>query len=944
MSAESQAEEIFLRVVELDAEERERLLEELSPSQEVRQQVEQLIAWDARVPERFLSGDEREPAEIQRDSQIGPYRVLERLGEGGMGTVFAAQQSFPERNVALKVLRAGRVSESAIRRFRHEIDILGRLQHIGIARIYDAGTIDSTEPGSAGGEVPYFTMELVRGVPLVRYAREQALALPERLELFARVCEAVHYAHQRGVIHRDLKTDNVLVTAEESTAQSETDSYRNRVVGQPKVLDFGIARVIDPELGGGTRHTLDGTLLGTLSSMSPEQVSGASDLVDVRSDVYSLGVLLYELICGRAPIALDGLTVPQAIQRILESVPVGPGEIDPALRGDPTTIALKALEKDPERRYQTAFDLASDLRCYLRGEPIEARADSRLYLLRRSLKRHRLMVGAATFIALLVGAFALWSAKQARVSAALAKSESEARELADADFQRALTAVDLLTDLGTTRLDGIPQAEPARRELLRAALEFHRGLLEAHPSKSDLLDRQAVSRYRVAQLERELGLLEAARESVDLAIDEFESAEADEASEDNYAKLGIVSSLTLQGNLLYESGDLEGAEEVLSSAVDLASELLESTEASVEDRGDIVRHCAAAYRHLSNCLGKMGRVEESLEVLLTALDIVELELERDPSPYVKEELVGLLQQICVQRLSRNHAEDAEPEFVRAIELAEELVDLMPTNTKRLHDLAATRNNYSMALDRWGRLPEARIQVDAAIAIGEKLVAEHPDVEGPRKNLFVAYNNRANMKADESDLEGAESDLANAETHLKSLLATHSTPDRVGKLAILENNRAALLIRLARLADAVATLESSIENAERALVHLPGSTELLAIKRFGLANLGLCHVKLGDHRSAASAASKVTADHGNYISLQEVAAVLSVWEVAIPLLEEDESLDDAERDVLFEDYFRSATDYLLAARRGGFTNLSVLEQTGWDVLLTYPPFEEALTGE
>ena len=213
-------------------------------------------------------------AKLRRPETIGNYRILGILGEGGMGTVYEAEQDQPHRKVALKVIRPDFVIPELIRRFSRESEVLGRLQHPGIAQIYEAGTSEGPR-----GPQPFFAMELVKGQPLTEYASARSLTLTQRLELFALVCDAVHYAHQKGVIHRDLKPANILVDA----------------AGQPKILDFGVARLTDADVQA-TRQTSVGEVIGTLQYMSPEQVNADPGDIDIRSDVYSLGVILYELL------------------------------------------------------------------------------------------------------------------------------------------------------------------------------------------------------------------------------------------------------------------------------------------------------------------------------------------------------------------------------------------------------------------------------------------------------------------------------------------------------------------------------------------------------------------------------------------------------------------------------------------------------------------------
>lgn len=325
---------------------------------------------------------------------IGHYKILRLLGQGGMGAVYEAEQENPHRRVALKVIKPGLTTTELLRRFEREAEALGRLHHAGIAQIYEAGTADTGQ-----GPQPYYAMELLDGRPLLRYATEEQINTRQRLELLAKVSDAVHHAHQRGIIHRDLKPGNILV--------DET--------GQPKVLDFGVARLTDTD-SQATRQTDLGQLVGTLAYMSPEQVTADPFDLDVRSDVYALGVILYELLAGRRPYDVNRKLLHEAVQVILEEEPTPLSAVHRTFRGDIETIVSKALEKDKARRYASASDLASDIRRYLHDEPIVARPASTLYQVGKFARRHRALVTGAlvVVIALAIGAVAsTWQAVRA---------------------------------------------------------------------------------------------------------------------------------------------------------------------------------------------------------------------------------------------------------------------------------------------------------------------------------------------------------------------------------------------------------------------------------------------------------------------------------------------------------------------------------------------------
>ncbi len=366
------------------------------------------IGWTGE-PERALPAD------------IGRYRILHMLGEGGMGVVYEAEQENPRRAVALKLIKIGFATAELRRRFEQESSVLGRLHHPGIAQIYEAGVADT-----GFGPQPFFAMELVRGQPLREYADSHRLNVRQRLELLVKVCEAIDHAHQRGIIHRDLKPGNIFVE----------DS------GQPKILDFGVARATDSDAQA-TRHTNLGQLVGTLAYMSPEQALADSTELDERSDVYALGVVCYELLAGRLPYRA-GPNLNDAVRAIREEDPLPLSSIDRTCRGDIETIVNKALEKDKARRYLSAAELAADIQRYLADQPILARPVSTAYQLQKFAKRHKAFVGgvAAIFVVLSLGIMAsLWQAAVARQERNRALAE---KQRADTEAETAKAVNDFL--------------------------------------------------------------------------------------------------------------------------------------------------------------------------------------------------------------------------------------------------------------------------------------------------------------------------------------------------------------------------------------------------------------------------------------------------------------------------------------------------------------------
>lgn len=461
--------ELFLVALEQGPARRSALLNEWRESYpELYPELVALLAHDDATSGRFLNtpllglpraGDE---ASLVGRS-IGPYRIEEHLATGGMGSVYRAVRVDPYRQaVAIKLIRPDLLAGPAARRFLQERQVLASLNHPHIARLLDGGT---TEEGW-----PYLVMEHIAGRPITRYCEEKRLSVRQRLELFRLVCLAVHHAHQRLVIHRDLKPSNVLVTE----------------AGEPKVLDFGLARALAPEGESAAPDTRAGQLLGTPAYMSPEQADAGAAGHDIRTDVYALGVIGYELLAGRLPYDVSGRPLLQQLEMVRLQEPVPLSRVNPACRGDVATIFARALEKEPDRRYPSAAELAGDVERCLRHEPIQARPPRLAYLVGKFVRRHRALVTGtlAALLALVVGVVATGLAlRQAR-------AERDAKE-------------ELLVQSHVH----LARLQTQRGEWTEALANYDRALAGGHPEEARLrLERAKVLGvlHRVAEADQEL--------------------------------------------------------------------------------------------------------------------------------------------------------------------------------------------------------------------------------------------------------------------------------------------------------------------------------------------------------------------------------------------------------------------------------------------------------
>lgn len=510
-------------------------------------------------------GDEPLPA------SIGNYTPIRILGEGGMGIVYEAQQRDTNRRVALKVIRTRSVQDKVRKRFQREAQILAKLNHPGIATIYESGTADDNR-------TPFVAMELIDGVPIHHYSRDTPLSIEQRVALLIQVSRAVAYAHSIGIVHRDLKPGNILVTN----------------LGEPKVLDFGIA--MDMQLDERTMITQTGQLLGTLQYMAPEQVDRTSNESSTRTDVYALGLIAYEVLTGTSVYAGRDSSMYELVRSIRDDEPATLGAHDRALRGDLDTIIAKALARETQRRYADACALADDLDRYLANKPIFARPPSTWYQLRKFSQRNPLLVGSVASIMLVLVVAIILIANSLRIAndeRAIAKQEQHAQELTalfvtedlfaagdpndngDAEISL-LDAMRLASDRIPVRFEGAPAAEAAisakmgeqfrlMNDYEKAEFQLTRSL-ELSKELPDLSPDVLAYRYiNLIDLYTDIDDLEA-------ALDLVAELNAYIDTTDNFPPESQIDALVQQASIYYYQRDLESAASVFQRAVQIGED------------------------------------------------------------------------------------------------------------------------------------------------------------------------------------------------------------------------------------------------------------------------------------------------------------------------------------------------------------------------------------
>jgi len=696
------------------------------------------------------------PASGAWPTTIGKFRILRVLGEGGMGTVFEAEQAEPRRRVALKVIRTGqRVSAEQIRLFQREAQALALLAHPSVAQIYETGRTDDGQH--------YFAMELVRGQSLGEYMATHPITgatgtgeIRRLLGLFRDISDAVSYAHQRGVIHRDLKPSNILVR----DASVRTEGSQG--VPQIKILDFGIARITDVDTVNVTRTE---GVVGTIAYMSPEQAAGNPDQIDLRSDIYSLGVILYEMLTGQLPYKLPGLSF-AALHTIMSQPPERPSVVWRRLgrRMDPDleTIVLKALAKEVDRRYQSAWTLAEDIDRYLTRQPILARPPDAWYQLRKLAARYRgpVYTAAAAVLTLVIG---LVQANRSRASAVDAREEAEAqarRAEATSDFllnmlgsadprdrgrdARVVDVLDRAADEAGRSFAGDPRLQAAMRTTIGktyaqlGAYDEARSQLEA-----GLALRLEQGDPDLGESLDELGLLEAELAHFDSALVLHRAG-----LEERRSRLGprdprVARSLQNLAAVMIETGDYDGARQHLEEALSIRRDEGDDYEISL-----VLENLAVVDYQSGSLAGAERGFEAALAMRRSVLGDDHLDVATG------------LNNLAIVLTAQERFDEAERRYEESLAMYRRLLG------DEHASVARAINNLGMFFYRQTRYEEAEARFREAARLNEAaLGADHPEVAANLNNLgLVLRDTRRYAEAERALRRALDIDFASRPGH------------------------------------------------------------------------------------------------------------------------------------------------------------------------------------
>jgi eukaryotic-like serine/threonine-protein kinase len=812
----------------------------------------------------------------------GRYKLLEEIGEGGMGTVWMAQQQEPvKRLVAVKLIKAGMDSRQVIARFEAERQALALMDHAHIARVLDAGT--------TGAGRPYFVMDLVKGVPITRYCDEHHLTLRQRLELFLPVCQAVQHAHQKGIIHRDLKPSNVLVAL-----------YDGRPV--PKVIDFGVAKAAGQSLTDKTLVTGFGSIVGTLEYMSPEQAEINQLDIDTRSDIYSLGVLLYELLTGSPPFSrkeLEKAGMLEMLRVIREQEPskpstklstaeglptlaanrgTEPAKLTKLVRGELDWIVMKALEKDRTRRYETANGFAQDVQRYLADEPVLACPPSVGYRLRKFVRRNKGPVIAAGVILLslvagIIGTSAglIWAVRERddKAKALIAETQAketeikqrEAKEKALVAETKARAAEKHARDLALAALrdmtDVIVENDLARgtqlteenKEFLRKIIQHFEGFAAVTADDAESRAIRAEGSGQVGIMRYRLGELKQAETAYADALALEKQLAADFPTRPEFRKqLGRCHSNL--GLLFSETGRLIEAEAAYGEAVAIQKQLAADFPTQPEFRHGL----AMSYNNLGILLNTTGRQEEAETAWGEALALrKQLAADFPARPEFRRKLAGSHHNLGNLLMTTGRLKPAETAYADALALRKQLAADFPARPEFRQELATSHNNLGFLLRATGRLGEAEAAYAEALAIQKQLAADFPTRPEFRRELAMSYTNLGILLSDRGRLKDAETAHTEALAIRKQLAADFATrPDLHQELAKSHNNLGRLFSDTGRLKEAEAAYVNALALQKQLAADFPSRPDFRRELAGSHNNLGLLLSDTGRLKEAETA--------------------------------------------------------------------------------------------
>lgn len=761
----SRVKEVLANALELPAPKRAAYLNEACASDpELREEVDALLEASDDT-EDFIET----PALAHSDdwlsglvgTKIGPYRVAELLGEGGMGAVYRAVRDDGDfhQQIAIKLVKRGMDTNAILRRFRSERRILARLDHPNICKLLDGGVTDDG--------LPYFVMEYLHGTPIHDHCRERGLSVRERLNLFIQVCGAVEYSHRHLIVHRDLKAKNILVTAD----------------GAPKLLDFGIAKLLDRDSSTvNPDPTVAADRLFTPDYASPEQIRG--ETITTAADIYSLGVLLYEILTERRPFQLTGLPHLEMARIIAEQDAPKPSSIAPRdlardIAGDLDTIILKAMHKIADRRYGSAQLFADDLRRHLEGRPVQARSDTIAYRTGKFLRRNRVLVLAASlaFFGLFAGGLtAAWQRgvaiskeKEARkrfgdvrelANSFLGELDNElerlpgstpAREMLarrilkyldrlareevnDGALQRDLAAAyERLADVeGSPTIANLGNTEAAL-EAYGKAIGIYEQLAKKRPTNAQLVADQTRSYSKVADLKSLMGDLQGALD-LDLRSREAREAWLSVHPDDRPARRALAANLQSIGGRLDQLGRFEESLTVRRQALQMVQDLNNSGAVDANLRLAL----ALAHKRLGRTLHRIERYDEAIRHFQNALEIEKQEVERDPVGVTgRVNLSFTWHDMGVTQIARNKDGDAMKYFNEALKIRLDLVRSNPKDVRSASILAATRLRIGSILVRMHKVNEGIELLQQSLQSREQLAAKDPKNSGARGEVAEA---------------------------------------------------------------------------------------------------------------------------------------------------------------------------------------------------------------